>query len=156
MAGPFPQSSFWLAIADDDGAGAPDTYTEHRTAIVSVSVSGGEKTTGMVTVAGRDKPYVGFGKKQPITATLRILYTDGATDLAKLVKSKWDADTKVWLRLVPYNNDSATDTGIQMGPGFFTQVQVPEFDSASGDPITLEASVYMDGWDYITVDTSAF
>ncbi len=155
MAGPFVQSEFYIELADDSG-GSPGTYTQYRTQVSSISFSGGDRTTGQITVAGRVNPHTAVGKRQPLTVTVRILYLDGASDLVKDLKTDYENATKKWMRLVPFNNVSVTDTGYQIGPGYVQNLQVPNVDSSSGDPISTEATFYMDGYTIEVVDTTGF
>ena len=64
-----------LEMSDDDFA----SETEISCALASVSVSGGGRQSGEEYTAEGDTPLVHFGKREPVTVTIRLVFEPAAS-----------------------------------------------------------------------------
>jgi len=118
----------------------------------SVTVSGGNRTTGDAYTADGDTAVITSGKREAMEITFRGLYTESAAtpqffeDLA----ARYEAGTGVALRWSPTAYDtsgqkrfSTSDTALTAGGslGVITAWNYPSLDFASGDPIMCEFTV---------------
>ena len=105
----------------------------------SVTPGGGEHMTGSShTFTGHD-PVIGIGKRNPITHTVRIVYTEEESEAADLIDGFYENQTKVWLRHKPGGDDGH---GVFVVRGWFTGRVEPPTDATSGDILLVEVPFF--------------
>lgn len=150
---PQAMHNFNVQIAPDS-SGSPGTWIDLDTYLSTFEPSGGARTTGSAYVVAQDSPVVTTGKREALTAKLKLLYTSGTTaaqqDYNKL-RAYFDANTKVWIKYLPISTD--TTTYYIAGPGYLTNVPAPPGDAASGDPFSVEVELILTA-DAMTIPAS--
>lgn len=137
MGGPFPQSDFVLEVAPDS-AGSAGTYVDYSVDSATYSQSGGERSTGSISTAGRDVPHVTAGKRSAVTYTIRVLYKTAATDMFQIMRSHFEDKDIIWIRYTPVAETAVDDTAFECGPGYLTACPPPAADASSGEALALE------------------
>ena len=104
--------------------------------------------TGAAYVFNDDTAVITSGKKQPITATISGVFTNGATEAFNLVRAVWEAsgcDKLMCTRITP-EGGSIGDLEIYIGDAdtraLLTGFKPPDVDASSGDPALFEFDVY--------------
>jgi len=105
----------------------------------SVTVAGGERITGKAFTFDGDVPLQGVGKREMLTVTSSIVYTEGASDPTETIRAIYEAGSDFYKRWSPKGGDSAeflytTAAGVVMQPTY------PSGEAGSGDPIM---------WDFV-------
>ena len=104
----------------------------------SVSVltpGGGDHMTGSAHTFAEHTPLTALGKINPITHTVRIIYTEEESEAADLIDGFFENQTRVWIRYKPFGTDGS---GVFIYRGFFTGPVVPPSDAGSADILTAE------------------
>jgi hypothetical protein len=127
-------------------------WTDISGANASVSVDGGDIGVGSQhTAAGAEAIVVSNKKKDPLTVTVRCLYTETASEPWKVVKAAYDgADPSLYLRFSPNggaNGDLRYTTAVG---GVAAAVPIrscgyPQLDAGSEDPAMFEFVVMTPG-----------
>jgi hypothetical protein len=105
---------------------------------------GGERITGSAHTFDGDKPVQTVGKQEMKTATLKVLYTEGASDPAVVAQTAYDNASALYARWSPKGGLSGqkmytTDAGIVKKPVY------PQGEAGSGDPIAIEIEIETPG-----------
>ena len=92
--------------------------------------------TGSSHVFCEHIPLVGLGKREPLEATVRIIYTEEESEAADLIDGFFTNQTRVYLRWRPAG--SAAGNWEWTTRGYFTGPVVPAGDATSADILTVE------------------
>lgn len=116
-----------------------------------IGPDGGERMTGGAHTFDGDKPVQTVGKKEMATITAKILYTEGASDMAVAAQTAYDNASDFYLRWSPKGGTSGnkmytSDKGIVKNPVW------PGGEAGSADPIAVEIVLETPG---ITASTVA-
>ena len=105
-------------------------------------------TTGSVAVFGADTHVITTGKKEPITATFGIVYTEVATEAFERVRAAWavaGCNKLMCVHAIP-KGGHVGDMEIYIGdantPGFLVGLKPPDLDAGSGGPAMAEFDVF--------------
>lgn len=97
------QANFEVEVSNDG-----TSWTSIAGQATTVSLSGGEQKIGSQhTADGEQAVVVGANKVEPITVTVKTLYTETSAEAWKLVKARYDGTAKtIFLRYSPGGGDS--------------------------------------------------
>ena len=105
-------------------------------------------STGSMAVFNDDTHVLTTGKKQPVTATISIVYTETAGEAFETVRAVWLAagcNKKICVRLTPQGGNIG-DLEIYIGdentPAFLTGLKPPDLNAGEGTPAMGEFDVY--------------
>ena len=96
--------TFWDCEVDYSDAGG--AWTAIGGYVGSIAVSGGERTSGEAYTFEGDVSIPGTGKRQPYEATLRLAYTEGASDPYTVIRDAHRANTQFRIRWSPEGADT--------------------------------------------------
>jgi hypothetical protein len=116
------------------------TFTDISGSSNSVEVTGGERITGVAYTFDGDTPILKAGKRGPITATVRGVYTEHANQLYTVAKTAYEAGTVIYVRWSPGGGD-AGDFGYTTAAAYVKNPPYPGGAAESGDPILTEVQV---------------
>jgi len=105
-------------------------------------------TTGSMAVFDGDTHVITSGKKEPITATIGIVYTETAGEAWELVRAAWAAagcNKMMCTRITP-KGGAIGDLEIYVGDptshALLTGLKPPDLDAGSGEPAMAEFDVF--------------
>ena len=117
------------------------TWTDVSGYVGGVAISGGGRVTGEAYTFSGDYALTGFGKRQPVDVTIRVAYTEGASDLFATARTAFEGKTQFQIRWSPEGEDAAefifsTDTDSRI-----TNEILPAGSADSADPAFFEITV---------------
>ena len=98
----------------------------------------GAHMTGSTHTFAEHLPLIGLGKKEPVTATIRIVYTEEDNEAADIIDGFFTNQTLHCLRWRPAGAGAGNWQFI--GRGYFITPITPAGDATSGDIITVEVT----------------
>jgi len=103
----------------------------------SVALGGGSRQTGEAYTFDGDTAIIKGGKREPLEITVRVVYTEGASDPFEVVRALYEAGSDFYVRWSPKGGDSSeflftSDAGIITNPPY------PSGEAGSGDPVMIE------------------
>lgn len=113
------------------------SWTEFSGSTWSVEVSGGERVTGAGYTFDGDTPIVKAGKRQPLTVTVRGIFSGDADELYQTAQTYYENGSALYLRWSPGGGD-AGDLGFTTNGGYVKNPPYPGGDATSGDPVMSE------------------
>lgn len=106
----------------------------------AVSHSGGERQTGSAYTADGDTAIITRGKRQPITVTVRAVYTEAANQAYDEANDAYEGGTDFYLRWSPKGDDS-TELRYTTSAGTVKNPVYPQGDASNGDPVMIDLVV---------------
>jgi hypothetical protein len=105
----------------------------------SVNVTGGERVIGYGFTADGDTPIQKAGKRQGLTVTTRIVYTETADEAYDMAKDQYEltGGGAFYVRWSPGGGDAA-DLGFTTAAGLVKNPPYPAGTVESGEPIFCE------------------
>lgn len=103
----------------------------------TVSVDGGERGTGVKYTFDGDVAILRNAKRGPLTITVNIAYTEGASDPVEVIRAIYEAGSDFYVRWSPKGGDSTeflytSDAGVVKNPLY------PGGEAESGDPVMVD------------------
>lgn len=102
----------------------------------------GAITTGFVNTFGSLYPAIGLGKFEPVTATVRIIYSEVPNEAADIVDGFLRNKTLHCLRWRPAGSGAGNWQFV--GRGYFINPITPAGDATSSDILTVEVTWFGD------------
>jgi len=121
-----------IQVSTDDS-----TWTDIGGSSSSVSPDGGARGTGSAHTFATALPLIGIGPKEPVTLTLRMVYTETDSEAVDLVDGYFDNGTLIYLRYRP-TGDVGSGGWQFHGHGYFTKPIAPAVDADSSDILSVE------------------
>ena len=103
----------------------------------SVEKDGGERVTGNAFTFDGDIAIIKAGKRDPITVTIRGVYTETASEFYDMVVDAYEAGSDLYARWSPGGGD-AGDLGYTTGAGIVKSAPYPVGNADEGEPIMVE------------------
>ena len=103
----------------------------------SVEISGGERQTGSAHTFDGDTAIIKAGKRDPLTITVRGVYTETATQFYDKVVDAYTAGTSFYVRWSPGGGDSG-DLGFTSSSGFIKNNPYPAGSTDDAAPVMTE------------------
>lgn len=107
----------------------------------SVAVSGGDRDIGALKTLSGDTPIIAGGKRNPLDVTVKVAYTEGATEPHVVATNVYEASgSSLYLRWAPSGSSAGkklftTSAGIVKSPVY------PQGGADSGDPVTVDITI---------------
>jgi len=112
----------------------------------SVEPSGGASMTGAAHTMGEfHLPLIGIGKREPVEATIKSIYTEETGEAVDLIDGFAENQTLVWLRHRP--KGPVAGAWEWVGRGYFTERPKVATDAESGDILIVETPWWGREWD---------
>ncbi len=113
------------------------TWTDISGFATAVELGGGERQTGTAFTFDGDTAIIRGGKREPLEVTVRVVYTEGASDPAETVRAAYENGTDLYIRWSPKGGASGdalftTDAAVVTTPPY------PAGEAGSGDPVVIE------------------
>ena len=115
-----------------DGA----AWTEISGHQVSIEISGGERSTGVVYTTDGDTGIIKAGKRAPLMVTANVVYTETADEPYDESNDAYEGGSDYYLRWSP-GGGAASDLGYTTSAGIVKQAVYPVGDAESGEPIVV-------------------
>ena len=132
------QTTGGISFKDVKAETSPDNsnWTDISGFASSVTVDGGERATGVKYTFDGDTAILRSAKRGPLTVTMNIAYTEGASDPTEVIRAIYEAGSDYYLRWSPKGGDSSeflytTDAGIIKQPLY------PGGEAESPEPVMV-------------------
>ena len=133
------QTTGGLSFKDNKVETSPDNsnWTDISGFASTISVDGGERITGIKFTFDGDTAILRSSKRGPLTVTVNIAYTEGASDPTEVIRAIYEAGSDFYMRWSPKGGDSTeflytTDAGVVKSPLY------PGGDAESGEPAMID------------------
>ncbi len=103
----------------------------------SVAVSGGDRQSGETYTFDGDTPIIGGGKREPLEVTVRVVYTEGASDPFEIVRPVYEAKSDFYVRWSP-KGGASSEFMFTSDAGIITNAPYPGGESGSGNLVMFE------------------
>ena len=103
----------------------------------TVALDGGERATGMKFTFDGDTAILRRGKRNPLTVTVNLAYTEGGSDPVEVIRAIYEAGSDFYVRWSPKGGDS-TEFLYTTGVGTVKQPVYPFGDAESPDPVMVD------------------
>ena len=113
-------------------------YTDLGNSTNSFAPAGGSHGVGSTHTFTGTTPVVGLGRKEPITATIRMVYTEVDGEAADLFDGFFNNQDEIWVRYRP--KGAAVGSWEFVGRGYCPDPIVPASDATSSDIIVKEVT----------------
>lgn len=138
-----PQSAYEVEVSVDG-----TTWTSIKGSAATVAISGGEQMVGTQhTAEGATAVVVPSHKTNPVTVTVRCLYTETAAESWKTVKARYDGAAKtIYFRYSPMGGQATEERYTAAINGAAAACPIvtclpPDMDAGAEDPAMFEFSV---------------
>lgn len=113
------------------------TWTDISGFLNMVDPGQGVRQTGDVFTADGDTPIIGAGKRERLTLTVNIVYTEGGSDPFKTIQTAFEnGDVDIQLRWSP-NGGGVGDYQFTSAQGHVSNFSYPPVDPSNAAPIVL-------------------
>jgi len=113
------------------------TWTDMSGVLASVTPGGGEREIGTIFTADGDTPIVKPGKRNEFELTVRIVYTEGVSEPAKVLRDAWRNATPIYFRYAP-KGDTVGNYQFTTTQGYVRSPSLPEGEVQDGTPVAVE------------------
>jgi len=118
------------------------SWTDITDYVASITMDGGTRQTGVAYTFGAESGIVGHGKTEPVTVTLRVLYTEESNSPARVAYNQYASKGQFMVRWFPESGDLG-----ELGYQTYTDAKVinnpiPVGEAATPDPIAVDVQVY--------------
>lgn len=123
---------------------AASVWTDVSGFFSSIKTDGGKRKIGETFTAAGDTPIVTKGKREAVGATVKTVYTEGATDPFAVIFAAHQAGTKVGIRFQPKTGVGSfvyTATGC-----YIEDCPLPQGDVENGDALMFEWTIKGADW----------
>ncbi|MFZ6029950.1 MAG: hypothetical protein ACOYYS_19730 [Chloroflexota bacterium] len=103
----------------------------------SIEPGGGERETGEFFTADGDTPIIGAGKRAASELKVKIVYTEGAAEPAKILRDAYKNSTPTRIRYAPKGMASGNYLYTSTD-GIVKEPVLPGGEVQSGDPVPIE------------------
>ncbi|MBU0599051.1 hypothetical protein KKF61_08780 [Patescibacteria group bacterium] len=103
----------------------------------TVSVDGGERATGVKYTFDGDTAILRSSKRGPLTVTVNIAYTEGASDPTEVIRAIYEAGSDFYVRWSPKGGQS-TEFLYTTAAGVVKSPLYPGGEAESGDPVMVD------------------
>ena len=136
-----------IELSDDDGGSWIDISGFSN----SLSVDGGERQVGEFFTCDGDTPIVTYGKRNMLTITIQVVYTEGAADEPYIMAATADEGNNPLLVKWSPKGGSAGNFEFESSDAYVTSPVYPQGAADSPDAIALEISLSCGGITRATV-----
>ena len=112
-------------------------YTDVSGYANSVEIDGGERVTGNAFTFEGDTAIIKSGKREPLTVTVRGVYTETASEYYDMVVDAYEAGSALYVRWSPGGGDSG-DLGFTSQAGIVKNAPYPIGEASTAEPIMTE------------------
>jgi len=116
-----------------------NTWTDISGFANSISPDGGELQTGEAYTFDGENAIITTGKKEPLDITFSIVYTEGATDAADVIRGYYDNKTNCYIRWSPAGGNSGDKQFTAQG--YIVNPVLPGGEAGSADPVLIEITL---------------
>lgn len=140
----------FVAEVSTDGS----SWTNISGQAAQVTPSGGDQLTGSQNTADGSAPVVvGSNKTEAVQAEVRILYTEVSGEAFRVVKARFDGNTKtIYFRYAPKGTDTgnkrylAADNANNAFACPIINCMPPDLDAGTGDPAMASFTIIFPKW----------
>lgn len=116
------------------------SWTDITSTANSISVDGGERMAEDLFVFGADTAEILSGPREPLEVTLRVVYTEGASDAWETIRQQYESGGSLYIRWSPLGGTTGkfqytTDAGVVTSFGY------PVGESGGADPVLCEVTI---------------
>ena len=106
----------------------------------SIEVDGGERMSDQVHTFDGFTPIITLGKGEMYEVTCKIVYTEGASDPAEVIRAAYEGGTPFYIRWSP-KGGGIGDFMFTTGAGYILSPTYPSGDAGSAEAIGIEFKV---------------
>jgi len=133
------QTTAGIGFKDCKVETSPDNsvWTDRSGFASSVAIDGGERATGVKYTFDGDTAILRSAKRGPLTITVGIAYTEGASDAVEVIRAIYEAGSDFYVRWSPKGGDSA-EFLYTSAAGIVKQPMYPGGEAESPDPVMVD------------------
>jgi len=112
------------------------TWTDISGYANNIALSGGARASGETYTYDGDTAILGVGKREPVEATVSVVYTEAGTPPTETIRTWNENATQAYMRYSPAGGSSGDFQ--YTGQGYFLSPILPNNEANSNTPIPIE------------------